>query len=187
MDTAYSTHENDENLTKFLTKNWNRRGCWDSVAYFYVHGNEPSGSIKAGEFCDWQLYTSHERLLSKELFLEVMVEYLILNHREVLCACQVILDFPCFILSLLELYFYFSENYVTSARKYLCSELTKGPVLLRTETSTCCNNIGQLLESFEEVLKQIRDNYKRKQVSYICTKKCIRNKSKSFCDQVSGS
>jgi hypothetical protein len=115
-----------------------------------------------------------------ELFLVVRIEYLILNQREVLYEFQFILRSLSFVLSLLDLYFYFSENYVKTAKKYLYSGLTKGPVLLRMEISTCCSNIEELLESFQEVLKQIRDNYERKQVCYICTRKSARNKSESF-------
>ncbi|PNF19482.1 hypothetical protein B7P43_G02341 [Cryptotermes secundus] len=58
------------------------------------------------------------------------------------------------------------ENSIKTAKKYLCSGLTKRPVLLKMEISTCCSNIEQLLESFQEVLKQIKDNYKRKQVYF---------------------
>lgn len=128
--------------------------------------------------------TSNCKLLMKcpsqwSYFLVVRIEYLILYHREVLYALQFILGSFSIVLSLLDLYFYFSENYVKTARKYLYSGLTKSPVL-RMEISTCCSNIEQLLESFQEVLKQIRDNYERKQVCYICTRKYTRNKSESF-------
>lgn len=94
--------------------------------------------------------------------------------REVLYAFQFILIFFSVILSILVLYFYFSENSIKTAKKYLISGLTKRPVLLKMEISTCCSNIEQMLESFQEVLKQIKDNYKRKQVRYICTRKCVK-------------
>jgi hypothetical protein len=71
--------------------------------------------------------------------------------------------------------FYFSENAIKTAEKYLCSGITKRPLLLM-QISTCCNNTEQLLESFQEVLKRIKDNYKGKQVSYRCARKCLRNK-----------
>lgn len=44
------------------------------------------------------------------------------------------------------------------------------------EISASCNDIERLLESFQDVLKQIKDDYKRKQVSYSCSRKRARNK-----------
>lgn len=59
-----------------------------------------------------------------------------------------------------------NENAIKTAEKYLCSGITKRPLLLM-QISTCCNNTEQLLESFQEVLKRIKDNYKGKQVSFL--------------------
>jgi hypothetical protein len=49
-----------ENLVVDLKGNWDRRYGLDAydleqgpVAGSYEHGNEPSGSIKGGEFLDW--------------------------------------------------------------------------------------------------------------------------------------
>lgn len=82
----------------------------------------------------------------------------------------------CSCTDFLELLFYFSENAIKTAEKYLYAGLAKKPVLLRMEISASCNDIERLLESFQDVLKQIKDDYKRKQVSYSCSRKRARNK-----------
>ncbi|XP_021923115.1 putative leucine-rich repeat-containing protein DDB_G0290503 isoform X2 [Zootermopsis nevadensis] len=59
-----------------------------------------------------------------------------------------------------------NENAIKTAEKYLYAGLAKKPVLLRMEISASCNDIERLLESFQDVLKQIKDDYKRKQVAF---------------------
>ena len=46
--------------------------------------------------------------------------------------------------------------------------------------SNDCNNTEQLLESFQEMLTQIQKNYKGKQVSSSCARKCLENKPEFF-------
>jgi len=118
-----------------------------------------------------------KNLLHGDIF--VRKKNLISHHdQDILCTHDFYLQFCTNVLTFF-LCFYFSGNAIKTVEKCLCYGLTNRPLLLM-QISNDCNNAEQLLESFQEVLAQIQKNYKGKQVSYNCARKCLQNKPEFF-------